>query len=129
MEKLIELADKGFTVASARGARDLSDPDDRFILRIEVAHAARSSEDTSRRIKRRQQQFREEFRSTGEWPGFGLPRRNPHWTQAPGRGVPGPRSTMRGAGPSGRPIREAVAGMLGKTASQNRIAQTCADNL
>ncbi|WP_063741989.1 recombinase family protein [Streptomyces yerevanensis] len=31
--------------------RDLSDPDDRFILRIDVAHACRSSDDTSRRLK------------------------------------------------------------------------------
>lgn len=53
LETLIELADKGFRVASAHGERDLSDPDDQFILRIEVAHAARSSDDTSRRIKRR----------------------------------------------------------------------------
>src|SRR4051794_13260421 len=53
LEKLIELANKGFRVASAHGERDLSDPDDRFILRIEVAHAARSSDDTSRRLKRR----------------------------------------------------------------------------
>lgn len=53
LETLIELADKGFRVGSAHGARDLSDADDRFILRIEVAHAARSSDDTQRRIKRR----------------------------------------------------------------------------
>ncbi|WP_051385976.1 recombinase family protein [Actinokineospora inagensis] len=53
LERLIELADKGFLVLSAHGARDLSDPDDRFILRIEVAHAARSSDDTSRRLKRK----------------------------------------------------------------------------
>lgn len=30
---------------------NLSDPDDRFILRIEVAHACRSSDDISRRLK------------------------------------------------------------------------------
>ncbi|MGH3450931.1 MAG: recombinase family protein, partial [Haloechinothrix sp.] len=53
LETLIELADKGFKVTSAHGEKDLSNPDDRFILRIEVAHAARSSDDTSRRIKRR----------------------------------------------------------------------------
>lgn len=53
LEKLIELGERGFKVYSARGERDLADPDDRFILRIEVAHAARSSDDTSRRIKRR----------------------------------------------------------------------------
>lgn len=31
--------------------RDLSNPDDRFFLRIEVAHACRSSDDTSRRLR------------------------------------------------------------------------------
>src|SRR5919112_1151377 len=41
LEKLIDLADHGFWVISSHGSRDLSDPDDRFILRIEVAHAAR----------------------------------------------------------------------------------------
>ena len=56
LERLIDLADHGFRVISSHGSRDLSDPDDRFILRIEVAHAARSSDDTSRRIKRRHQQ-------------------------------------------------------------------------
>ena len=35
-EKLIDLADRGFKVISSHGARDLSDPDDRSILRIEV---------------------------------------------------------------------------------------------
>ena len=53
LERLIELGDSGYKVASAHGARDLSDPNDRFILRIEVAHAARSSDDTQRRTKRR----------------------------------------------------------------------------
>ncbi len=53
LETLIELGERGFRVASAHGERDLADPDDRFILRIEVVHAARSSDDTSRRIKRR----------------------------------------------------------------------------
>ncbi|WP_233620544.1 recombinase family protein [Amycolatopsis sp. WAC 01416] len=53
LERLIELGDSGYTVASAHGARDLSDPNDRFILRIEVAHAARSSDDTQRRTQRR----------------------------------------------------------------------------
>ncbi|HEV7974978.1 recombinase family protein, partial [Amycolatopsis sp.] len=48
LEALIELAEHGYRVFSAHGERDLADPDDRFILRIEVAHAARSSDDTSR---------------------------------------------------------------------------------
>src|SRR5881409_3560362 len=46
LEKLIELGERGFKVYSAHGERDLADPDDRFIMRIEVAHAARSSDDT-----------------------------------------------------------------------------------
>jgi site-specific DNA recombinase len=73
LEKLIDLADRGFRVISSHGARDLSDPDDRYILRIEVAHAARSSDDASRRIKRRQQVYRERGRPAGR-PGFGFER-------------------------------------------------------
>jgi len=60
LETLIELGDRGFKVASAHGERDLSNPDDRYILRIEVAHAARSSDDTSRRAKRRVRVLKEE---------------------------------------------------------------------
>jgi DNA invertase Pin-like site-specific DNA recombinase len=85
LEKLIDLAEKGFLVASAHGARDLADPDDRFILRIEVAHAARSSDDTSRRIKRRFQTYREQ--GVGHIGGprrFGWPGRDLTWT--PGLG-------------------------------------------
>lgn len=73
LETLIDLAEKGFKVISAHGTRDLSDPDDRFILRIEVAHAARSSDDTSRRIKRRFRDFRESGRDTGGARRFGFP--------------------------------------------------------
>jgi hypothetical protein len=73
LEKLIDLADRGFRVISSHGARDLSDPDDRYILRIEVAHAARSSDDASRRIRRRLQDYRERGRPAGR-PGFGFER-------------------------------------------------------
>src|SRR6266571_6861024 len=73
LERLIDLGDKGFLVASAHGARNLADPDDRFILRIEVAHAARSSDDTSRRIKRRFQTLRESGRSIGGLRRWGFP--------------------------------------------------------
>lgn len=83
LEKLIDLAEQGFTVASARGARDLSDPDDRFILRIEVAHAARSSDDTSRRIKRRFRTYRETGRSIGGARAFGWPGRDRTWNPGP----------------------------------------------
>jgi DNA invertase Pin-like site-specific DNA recombinase len=71
LERLIELGDQGFLVASAHGSRNLADPDDRFILRIEVAHAARSSDDTSRRLKRRFQTMREHGQSTGGPRPFG----------------------------------------------------------
>jgi len=85
LETLIELAEKGFTVASAHGSRDLTDPDDRFILRIEVAHAARSSDDTSRRIKRRFATYREN--GVGHIGGprrFGWPGRDLTWSPGPG---------------------------------------------
>ncbi|MGH3763195.1 recombinase family protein [Actinophytocola sp.] len=84
LETLIDLADKGFVVASAHGSRDLSDPDDRFILRVEVAHAARSSDDTSRRIKRRFATYREH--GVGHIGGprrFGWPGRDLTWTPGP----------------------------------------------
>jgi DNA invertase Pin-like site-specific DNA recombinase len=84
LEALIDLADKGFLVASAHGSRDLADPDDRFILRIEVAHAARSSDDTSRRIKRRFRTYREN--GVGHVGGprrFGWPGRDLTWKPGP----------------------------------------------
>lgn len=53
LELLLNLArDRGILLASPTGARDLSNPDDQFILRIEAAQACRSSDDTSRRVKR-----------------------------------------------------------------------------
>jgi DNA invertase Pin-like site-specific DNA recombinase len=52
LEELLRLADEHrVTLHGQAGGRDLSDPDDRFILRIEVAHACRSSDDTSRRVR------------------------------------------------------------------------------
>jgi site-specific DNA recombinase len=39
------------TLHGQANRRDLSDADDRFFLRIEVAHACRSSDDTSRRLR------------------------------------------------------------------------------
>lgn len=52
LEALLDAADHGVKLASAGGGRDLSNPDDVFILRIETAHACRSSDDTSRRVRR-----------------------------------------------------------------------------
>ena len=50
LEELLTLSDEhDITLHGQANCRDLSDPDDRFFLRIEVAHACRSSDDTSRR--------------------------------------------------------------------------------
>ena len=84
LEKLIDLAEHGYKIYSAHGARDLSDPDDRFILRIEVAHAARSSDDTSRRMKHRFKTFRSQGRETGGPRRFGFPGKDLAWI--PGEG-------------------------------------------
>lgn len=85
LEKLIELGERGFKVYSAHGERDLANPDDRYILRIEVAHAARSSDDTSRRIKRRFATFREQGRMTGGPRRFGFPGKDQTWTPGDGQ--------------------------------------------
>jgi site-specific DNA recombinase len=54
LERLIGVADRGGVhIASVSGTRDLDNPDDRFILRIEVAAACRESDSTSRRIHRK----------------------------------------------------------------------------
>ncbi len=53
LERLLEFSDRGLTLGCAHGQWDLADPNDRFILRVEVAHACRSSDDASRRIRRR----------------------------------------------------------------------------
>jgi DNA invertase Pin-like site-specific DNA recombinase len=85
LEKLIDLADKGFLIASAHGSRDLSDPDDRFILRIEVAQSAKESDDKSRRVRRRFATYRE--KGMGHIGGprrFGWPGRDLTWV--PGEG-------------------------------------------
>lgn len=51
LEELLQIADeREINLHGQANQRDLSDPDDRFFLRIEVAHACRSSDDTSRRM-------------------------------------------------------------------------------
>ncbi|MFF9346527.1 hypothetical protein [Streptomyces sp. NPDC014734] len=48
LEELLQVSDEQEIVLHGEAnRRNLSDPDDRFILRIEVAHACRSSDDTS----------------------------------------------------------------------------------
>jgi DNA invertase Pin-like site-specific DNA recombinase len=52
LEELLQIADdRQITLHVQANQRDLSDPNDRFILRIEVAHACRSSYDTSQRLR------------------------------------------------------------------------------
>jgi DNA invertase Pin-like site-specific DNA recombinase len=52
LEELLAIADDhDITLHGQANRRDLADPDDRFFLRMEVAHACRSSDDTSRRVK------------------------------------------------------------------------------
>lgn len=51
LEELLQIADdQDITLHGQANQRDLANPDDRFFLRIEVAHACRSSDDTSRRL-------------------------------------------------------------------------------
>jgi site-specific DNA recombinase len=52
LEQLLTIADDADIMLHGQAnRRDLSDADNRFFLRIEVAHACRSSDDTSRRLK------------------------------------------------------------------------------
>ncbi|SDC20313.1 recombinase family protein [Actinokineospora iranica] len=85
LEKLIELGERGFKVFSAHGERDLANADDRFILRIEVAQAAKSSDDMSRRIKRRFSTYREQGKVTGGPRRFGFPGKDQTWKPGPGQ--------------------------------------------
>jgi DNA invertase Pin-like site-specific DNA recombinase len=53
LELLLRLADeKGILLASPTGERNLDNPDDRYILRIEAAGNCRESDNTSRRLRR-----------------------------------------------------------------------------
>ncbi|MFR9727448.1 recombinase family protein [Streptomyces sp. MS19] len=52
LERLLSLADDKHVILHGQANnRDLSNADDRFILRIEVAQACKSSDDTSRRVR------------------------------------------------------------------------------
>lgn len=52
LEELLTVSEEhDITLHGQANRRDLSDPDDRFFLRIEVAHACRSSDDASRRLR------------------------------------------------------------------------------
>ncbi len=123
LERLIELGDSGYQVASAHGARDLADPNDRFILRIEVAHAARSSDDTQRRTKRRFDVLR---RKGVPHPGarsFGFPgweRRAPGTTPKRGDRVEVPAEQVAA---ERQAIADAVAPLLAGATDSTKLAR------
>lgn len=57
LEELLQISDEfGIMLYGRVNRRDLQDPDDRYALRIEIAHACRSSDDTSRRLKDQKQE-------------------------------------------------------------------------
>ncbi|MEW2635282.1 recombinase family protein [Streptomyces sp. NPDC048389] len=52
LERLLAIADsRDLRLASVSGVRNLDNPEDRFVLRIEVAQACRESDNTSRRVR------------------------------------------------------------------------------
>jgi site-specific DNA recombinase len=57
LEELLSVSDEyGIMLYGRVNARDLQNPDDRYALRIEIAHACRSSDDTSRRLTDQKQE-------------------------------------------------------------------------
>lgn len=77
LERLIDLGDKrGLLLASAYGEHDISNSDHRLAMRINAAVACKSSDDTSRRLKRRFATMREAGMSNGGARAFGFPGRD-----------------------------------------------------
>jgi site-specific DNA recombinase len=69
LEELLSISDEyGITLYGRVNARNLQDPDDRYALRIEVAHAYRSSDDTSRRLKDQKKERAETGLTSDEQP-------------------------------------------------------------
>lgn len=57
LEELLAISDEyGIMLYGRANARNLQDHNDRYALRIEIAHACRSSDDTSRRMKDQKQE-------------------------------------------------------------------------
>ncbi|HEV2260464.1 MAG TPA: recombinase family protein, partial [Streptosporangiaceae bacterium] len=57
LEELFTVSDEyGIMLYGRANARDLQDHNDRYALRIEIAHACRSSDDTSRRLRDQKQE-------------------------------------------------------------------------
>lgn len=73
LEELLSISDDcGITLYGRVNARNLQDPDDRYTLRIEIAHACRSSDDTSRRLKDQKQERAESGLPNGGRRGYGF---------------------------------------------------------
>jgi site-specific DNA recombinase len=73
LERLITFGEAGLLVASCHGDYDLGDSDARFQLRILTAAAAKDSDNTSRRQKRKANAKRDKGQRTGGPRGFGEP--------------------------------------------------------
>ncbi|MFN2383256.1 MAG: recombinase family protein [Gemmatimonadota bacterium] len=74
LERLLEVGDKrGLVLASAYGEHDIANADHRLAMRIHAAVACKSSDDTSRRLKRRFASLREAGMTNGGARAFGLP--------------------------------------------------------
>ncbi|MCU1682922.1 MAG: Recombinase zinc beta ribbon protein [Amycolatopsis sp.] len=131
LETLIELAERGYKVYSAHGSRDLADPDDRFILRIEVAHAARSSDDTSRRLKKRFTTFREQGRTTGGPRRFGFAGKDQTWKPSKGQtNADRPEVSAELVEAEREGIRDAAAGLVsGALSGGEAVEMWNAENL
>jgi site-specific DNA recombinase len=57
LEELLSISDEhGIMLYGRANARNLQDHNDRYALRIEIAHACRSSDDTSRRLRDQKQE-------------------------------------------------------------------------
>jgi len=66
LEELLSISDEyGITLYGRVNARNLQDPDDRYALRIEIAHACRSSDDMSRRLRDQKQERAESGLANG----------------------------------------------------------------
>jgi site-specific DNA recombinase len=72
VEELLSISDEfGITLYGRVNARNLQDPDDRYALRIEIAHACRASDDTSRRLKDQKQELAESRMPNGGRRAYG----------------------------------------------------------
>ena len=73
LERLIAFGDLGLLVASCHGDYDLSNADDRFTLRVLTAAAAKESDSTSRRFRRKAQAMRDSGKKYGGGRALGEP--------------------------------------------------------